>query len=306
MRPTDVMPQMLIDELVRLGKLDPDWVQFEELEANHYRARIRQPTWLRRLASGGTDAFAMHAGSTWLINGPKVFRPAPEQCAALEQIEVRLTLEEYAQPYPALLVALPRGQYGPFNSVLCHRHPRPYLIMTLNSDDHTNDICTTVARTDGNQIEVSIQRFDADLAELSQVAARVLRVACNSCLALAHYGNHLGYLFPKEVENDRRLAREQTERGERARRRLALAVQQVTFSQEITLHRTERRAWDGEPGCSGAQKSTHWRRGHWHTVPHGPGRSLRKKVLYPPVLVRADLFTGDLADTLTSYQTSKA
>ncbi|MHB0927277.1 MAG: hypothetical protein ACYC1F_12335 [Gallionellaceae bacterium] len=39
----------------------------------------------------------------------------------------------------------------------------------------------------------------------------------------------------------------------------------------------------------GSEMSAHWRRGHWRIQPHGPGRTLRKRVWIMPVLVRSDL-----------------
>ena len=39
---------------------------------------------------------------------------------------------------------------------------------------------------------------------------------------------------------------------------------------------------------SGASKRSHWRKGHWRSQRHGPGRSLRRLALIKPVLVNAD------------------
>ena len=89
-----------------------------------------------------------------------------------------------------------------------------------------------------------------------------MRIAVNSCLALTHYGNHLNYLFPKELERDRQLASEDSERGRRARARIKLAVQVASFSQEVCLHRVSSRVrHDGGP--TGSSKPCHWRSGHW-------------------------------------------
>jgi hypothetical protein len=361
-RATDIMSKFLIDELLRLARIDRDWCEWQSLEPdNHhgkYRAKPKHKTWLSELWISGADAFANWAQSTWLIDGPKIFRPTVEQCAALEQIAVNLELHEYAQPYPALLVDLPEGRYQQFTSVLVHRSPHLLTCLTM-SKDNKHDITTTVA-VDGRPIEVSLQTFDADafadtmvengieydkitgsarvlkedkrLANVvggdapmrtivsnvlengkgklkkgeggaasidvsinligkqeASVCGRALRVAVNSCLALANFGHHAEYLFPKELERDQRqMDREAREhRKERpARDRVKIAPRLVTFLRDVKLHHTEESHEAGEP--QGGEKSTHWRRGHWHAVLHGVGKSQRKLKLYPPVLVRAD------------------
>lgn len=301
MRPIDIVPKPMLDELLRLGRLDREWAVFEELEWPQYRCAPKYPTWLTRINGNGADYFSQLAISTWLVDGPKVFRPTAEQCAALEQIEVRVSLEDYSQPYPALAVELPRELYDSYVCCVCFRHPRPYFIGCLFSRDHLHDITTTVARNDGEYMEKSLTSFEENCREDAPWASRVLRVACNACLALSHYGSHLNYLFPKEVDSDRRLARENSERGNRAKRRLSLAVQVASFDQEVVLHRTERKKWEGEPGCSGREMPPHWRRGHWRTQPCGIGRSQRKRILVPPVMVRADLFVGQPSNTEVTY-----
>ncbi len=298
MRPTDLFPQILIDELLRLYRLDPEWVRWEYLPDDHYQASCVQTTQLRKFWSSGADAFAQFAASVWLANGPKVFIPTLEQCQALEQVAVNLRKEDYSQPYPALLVVLPKDRYAPFTNVLCHNQGT-ILSCVLHSHNHLHDITTTVARQD-TLIEESLQKFDADCAANGPTAGLALRVACNSCLALSHYGNHLDYLFPKEVERDKRLGRERSERGERARSRIPLAVMIASLDQEVKLHRVEHRTH--EPGYTGKSLTCHWRSGHWHTVAHGTGKTQRKRVLYPPVLVRADLFTGDSSNLSTTYK----
>lgn len=298
-RVSDILPKDLSDELLRLARLDRDWMEWTPLKPPTYTARCRYPTRLCWMRMSGSDAFSMWGYSLWLLDGPKVFRPTTQQCQALEQIEVRLELGEYAQPYPALLVDLPSG-YGPFESVLCFR-PDHILIYVLNSKDHLSDITTSIA-VDGRPIETSLQTYDDDCAADAPHAARALRVACNACLALANYGCTADYLYPKEVASDARLATEAGERGARARGRLATAPYLVRLAQDVVLHHTERaERRPGEP--TGAEMPAHWRRGHWAMQAHGPQHSLRKRILRPPVFVRADRFLGDRADTSTTYHT---
>jgi hypothetical protein len=378
-RATDVMPKFLIKELLRLARIDRDWCEYVNLPNARYKAHSKLPTFLRELWISGADAFSMWALSTWLIDGPKIFRPTVEQCEALEQVAVNVELTDYAQPYPAILIDLPPKRYGCYTHVICHHSPPRLLTCLTNSDDNLHDVATTVA-VDGRPIEVSLQKFDDDAfratlldndivfdpegqtkvlaqrldkkagdvhavgqegptrlivrnvlthgkgkikpsetepgagsldvyihplhAAEAAICGKALRVAVNSCLALANFGCHAKYLFPKELVRDRsQMVREERERRHErpARDRVKLAPSLVSFVRDVKLHHTERISSEhGEP--TGKEKPTHWRRGHWHTVIHGVGRTQRKLKLFPPVLVRADRIT-DQERVSTVYHT---
>jgi hypothetical protein len=244
----------------------------------------------------------MWATSIWLTDGPKVFRPTLVQCQALENVEVRLNFEDYAQPYPALMVELPENDdYAPFIDVICFQSEH-MLIFNLLSKGRTDDITTIIGKYQNRGLlEESFQRYDESCASLQKIAARALRVAANSCLALVGHEITTGYLFSKEVENDRRLAGEQTDRGERARQRLPLHAMLVAFQRDVVLHKTEGGHLAGDP--TGREVGCHWRRGHYTMQPYGPGNSLRKRRLRLPVMVRADKFLGNLSDTVTTMRT---
>ncbi len=299
----DVLPKTLQQELLRLAKLDRNWLEWRTIPdepgqlKNRYSCEVKYPTWIRKLWKSGADGFVMWAASLWLVDGPKIFRPSKEQCTALEQVDVRITLSDYSQPYPTLLVDLPTG-YEPFTTVLCHRSER-MLTCVSHSIGNLNDITTTIA-VDGRPIEESLHRYDDDAASLAVTCGRILRVAVNSCLCLVNYGYMSDYLYPKEVESDKRLARENSPRGEKARYRVVTAPFLTKFSQEVTLHRVEKKDYDPNP--TGREVKSHWRRGHWAVQVHGPQMSLRKRILRPPVLVRADKFLGDQGDTTTVYR----
>lgn len=300
----DIVPPMLAKELLRLARIERSWLEIKHLPDEHYAAAIKDAvglTWIRKLWKTGADAFGMQASSTWLFDGPKSFRPTVEQCAALEQIEVRLELHEYAQPYPALLIELPQNYYAPFESVLCYRSDDGQMVsLCSHTSTRADDIVTTI-RTDGRPMEISLQRYDLNIDDdLSRVCGRVLRVAVNACLALTNYGCQVEALRGSEVDRDRKWAKEQSERGERARERLATAVRVVGFTQEVKLHTDE--GGRGPSEYTGREVTPHWRRGHWRMQRHGPHNSLIKRVLIKPVLVRADLFVGETSDTVAEYR----
>lgn len=302
MTTADMIHPSVHGELIRLAKLDRGWVQIEVLEDGSYAARPKYRTELLKLVRSGADMFSFWAFSVWLADGPKIFRPTPEQCDALEQIAVNVELADYAQPYPALAVELPKGRYGTFRSVICHHAQDGMLSCVTITESNRDDIVTTIHR-DGHPIEQSLQTYDDSIDnELGRLCGRALRVAVNSCLALVNFGCHFDYLLKKEAERDRGLAGENSERGERARKRLALHLLEVSFDRTVVLHRTEGRI-RAEPGTpTGREVAPHWRRGHWHTVAHGVGKAERKRVLYPPTLVRKDKMLGDETVTSTTYR----
>lgn len=297
MRPTDLYPREVIDELLRCARLDRKWVRFEHGPSLTYRAYTETDTWLRQTWFSGADAFAMLAGSVWLLNGPKVFIPTLEQQAALEQVELRLHVSDYSQPFSALLVKV---DIPPFIGVTCY-HDENLIVAVLHSVGHLNDITTTIVDKQVDFIETSVCRFDNDCKDSAPQASRALRVALNSCLALSNYGCHCNYLYPKEVARDQKsVAKDRGDHGKHALKRLALAVQRVSFDNVVHLHRTEGRQQTGE--TSGRSVGTHWRRGHWRSQHYGIGNTQVKQVLIAPVLVRADLFTGETSDTTTTYR----
>jgi hypothetical protein len=313
MRAHEVIPiDAVRAELLRLARLDREWVEYENCEAppgtpadmlkfQHYRAQCRHKTWLAKYIKNGCDFFAMHAESIWLADGPKCFKPTPDQCAALENVEVRLTLDDYRQPYPAILIELP-ASYAPFYGVIVCRKA-DMLNCVLRSPRAEHDIVTTVGVSNrGEPIEKSLMRFDPDCCDDSKAAARALRVAVNSCLALANWPHTARLMYPKEHEADEHFARhaKNEESRRRAQQRLSLAVQSLAFNQEIAFHHVEGGADPSIP--TGRQVATHWRRGHWARVACGVGRSERRLTFRKAVLVRADLFAGDPANTAATYK----
>lgn len=308
-RAYDVYPADIARELIKLAKRDPNWVDVKVFPNGEYAALpkywSRERLLLARLYDlRGGDVFAMWAASRWLADGPKVFRPTAEQCAALEQVEVSLTLRDYRQPYSTLYVEFPAGRYAPFNGcVVFHTDDREMVNCDLRSSDENRNIVTTIRR-DERPMERSIQAFDESCADDREVASVALRVAINSCLALCNFGHVARLAFPGEVERDRKWSREQSERGARARERVHTAVTEVSFAQDVKLHSDLRgRGSDGDH--AGAERPFHWRRGHMRAKSgYGDARRAGEQVplvYVRPCMVRADKLTVDVSETSVEY-----
>jgi len=283
-RISDVVPDGTRDELLRLVRTRRDWVTIHWLDDANFQGVIHLRTPIARAVRNGNDALAMYSLSVWLADGPKVFRPSPLQAEALSQVELRLALADYEQPFQAVLVDLPPG-FGPFLSVLVAK-VHGVLVCSLFSEGNRDDVVTVVS-TKGT-LEAAVNSVEPGIsAEATAHAVAALRVAVNSCLALANYPHTVEFLYPKEAERDARLAKEPTERGRRAASRVH--PQLATLDREVKLHRCEGRT-GSEP--TGREVASHWRRGHWAMVACGEGRSQRRRVFRASVLVRADKAVG--------------
>jgi hypothetical protein len=74
------------------------------------------------------------------------------------------------------------------------------------------------------------------------------------------------------------------------------------FAQEVTLYHKAQATGQHGTGEGGWTVSPHWRRGHWRWQPYGLGRSERRRVAIPSILVNAHLFAGAPSDTVTTYR----
>lgn len=295
-----VAPSILREELIRVARIDRNWVDIKPLAFPEYACNINPfiRTWLPKYCTTGADILGMKAASIALLDGIKIFHPTEAQSRPLENVSVNLHIADFSSPYTALLVMV---DYKPFTAVLVYHEPG-YIVCVSQTPDYKDNIVTTIGNADA-EIEESVTKYEDSIeSELHLPAAKALRVALNSCLALSNFGHHSRYLLPHDVERDTKFARENSERGQKAKARLKEAIQVIAFSQEVKLHTSVYPDPNMTFGHTGREMSTHWRRGHWAMQAHGPQHSLRKRIFRPPVLVRADMFAGDLANTSTSYK----
>lgn len=310
-RPSDLWPEPLMSEMRRLARLGVDPVKVVGDEDNFSASPAVSSPYFEYCTSG-QDFLSLLVAVSWLRCGPKIANVTEEQWQALSRVEVRLEVKDFRLPYPCLLINMPPGKMHEY--VILHERevldragsPIPVLIGTSVSRNHQHDIVNAIRQREGRDVEASLSLHNDDVSdEEAESALSSFRVACNLALAMTNYGYQSEYLFPKEVEREQKYVRKgnrPSRDGVRPSDRLADQPLLVTLDRRVKLSRREGGATDNSGSVGGREMPFHWRRGHWHRVPCGKGRAERKLVLYPPVMVRADLLNADVMDTTTTYQ----
>lgn len=299
-----VMIPQLLDELPMLSAQAEDgkWVEIIEDEPPTFRLQFKEGlrcppfiaamiTRLREVAGGGLNAndwCGMLATSQWLRNGCMVVWPTPEQAEAFEHVDVNLELIDYQQPYPAVVCEVPHCPGRKFKYVTCHHHSPEILCLVIGSFTGDDDITTMIRHRKGHPIDEYLQIVDDSVGDLIQWSLRAQRIALNMMLALTNWGYKDELAYPKAYRNDEWMAKEDSERGRKARARLRTHLRRVSFNHEVIVRRPAPKPESSTP--TGKTVAPHWVRGHWKMQPHGPQNSLRKRAFVAPYLVHPDLY----------------
>lgn len=293
-RVTELIEPVMLDELLRLGKVKPRWMDVVVDEPPKFKCVANTTTWLKSTCRTGADYVGLYVLSRFVADGPKVVEPFERQCEAMRHVAIELELTDLSMPYDTVAVVMPTGWR--YRTVFVHRYSPQLLLMVLHSHDHLDDVTTVVHWTDGRHVERSLETLYDDLDALLPETLAAQRVALNCCLLLSNYGHDLRPALPKELQRDEGLAASGGERGHRAAQRVSLALQVASFSRDVVF---ERHAPSTSTGTSGREMPPHWVRGHWRMQAHGAGNLLRKRLFVAPYMARADLFVGRPSDTVT-------
>lgn len=251
------------------------------------------------------------------VDGPKIFRPTYEQCLALEQVEPRMSVNDYRQPYPTMMVEFPERyqailetdsedfakrteRAAPFCCTIHHDAELPCLVIsTLWSNGlsivrtiHHFGCAQTIQEVISNAKDLPDDAI-TPLPEEESSSLRAFRVALNGLLLLTMYP---GKVAPENPSHYARLERYLTNARkhgdtEQAARDLRMSPLLCEFEQRVVLYdelHTDRR--DSVP--TGATVGIHWRRGHMRNQPHGPANTLRKLIFIKPVLIHSERGAG--------------
>lgn len=309
---SDIFPQGMAQALLEAYLVDPEWFDIEDMEGNLMKATPRASALYYCALTGlnpqeQCECLSCWSTSCWLGEGPKIYTPSEEVCKSLAMVDMRIDPTDYRQPFDHFAVDLTNFHEGSPYEICFVSQFKFGLVCTLGSSTKSGN---------GESVSILFQphqetKEGKTLEELfcervfreennwkdAEVISKCFRITFNSAIALTNFGGSLAYLLPGEIERDARLCLEDSERGERARMRTRLQFQGIRLHHEVSLHRQKGSHSTTVDGETGREVRTHWRRGHWANVAHGPQHSLRKLVFRPPVMVRADRATGDAITT---------
>ncbi len=256
--------------------------------------------------------------SQLLGGGPKIYRPTAEETEALEHVELRLPVSDYEQPFETFAVEFPAayaskrkipevsgpGESDPYLAI-AHR-AASWLLVGVFMEGNIVDIIGVDLTDSGRSMEATLDNNVAEGAHAKNLK-RLLRVTLNSCLLLTNYGCvRVGYDDPKGVKKLKERANRNDAQAEWHRHLLAATPVVYRVDQHIKLFRERRYVRRDGDGESGRQVGPHWRNGHWCWQPHGPGNTLRKKIMRPGLFVNPHLFFGQMSDTNVTMTTGGA
>jgi hypothetical protein len=247
-----------------------------------------------------------------LATGPKLFKVNRETCEALAQVEPNIAVNDYQQPYEAMIVELdqewvrslgipPNGLQMPRYALLWHHKPLGMVVCSLVRDSSCTGL-TMIMVMGGrkNTIEEMLYVDGAQFGGRSEdgdaeYAYKLHRVALNYSLLAVHLGTKsTGWADPKWHAKHAKL------KGERGELFRLGDIELMDLAQKIQLVRRERINDGGQDG-DGTPHKPHWRRGHFRNQPCGPGRSQRKLVFIAPVFIHSELVL-DQSSTSVVYQ----
>jgi hypothetical protein len=256
---------------------------------------------------GASSVIEGYTMSKMLAAGPKVFAFDALTCEALENFELNVACADYQQPFPSVVIELPRdyiqkrvvpfdrGVHAPDFAVVHHDREQNVVMLIIRMSSHqvlTRLLKLDLAPTLEEVWEMGRRSWGPEdslamTPEENALGAAICKLALNVCLLATTYGiKDLGPNNPSYWERLKRQAKVAHKKGrERLDQvQLELLTQPVryAFAEEVVVF--QREANSGEGGGGGTVKP-HWRRGHWRLQPCGPGRSERRRIAIPSVLV---------------------
>lgn len=322
-----IVPDELIAPLKILGKYD--WVRWTMTDKSPPTTSVemRLPTdpallnyphliaWIQELfPTQLLPLLELYAKSKALAEGPKLLCPAAEQCEALEHVDVNVSFDDYAQPFPTFLLGLPldyrrkladRFQVECPQLFLIHHDARTRYIFSFRSEGDAGISYCHYMLPYLKTVEEAL-RCGEEEGNAFRQSKVIQRVALNFGLLMTYYGvRDLGPVDPQSHEKQvRNSGRKNRAKADRAKHLLDAEINLIEFEQDVVVYdRSEAQQSDSEGG--GSARRTHWRRGHFRRQVCGHARSARKLIFIKPIFVNAHRFQGDVADTEYRLHTAK-
>jgi hypothetical protein len=320
-----LIPEFWEQELVYFKRQGPNDV------STYYHPGVSEKFKLVFAIHRGLEGLAVSA-NTYCLNqvlyhGPKILRLTNLDYELLEETEVNVPLNEYKQPYPAMVVEFPeeylkareipnimagelsRTTWKPQDAI---NKPR---CVVVAYDEQSQVLIADMLSNDGQGFSCSIRdmayNIDENLERLLQpgneladslpisederdVAKRLMRAAINACLIATEIG------YSKRPQNPVHLKRLQhyvdvarkkkSERLAKAQRDVRQHPQILEINQEVLLKTARER--DRTEGGTEREVGPHRRKGHHRRQRHGPALSLVKRIWIPPTRVNWHKFAG--------------
>jgi hypothetical protein len=280
-----------VDTLARWHIASPETKKYMILITAQKNAAIKMETYL----------LAQELGP-----GPKVFRPSVEQCFALEKMKLTIDVEDFAMPFPTMILELPEEYLKARNpnaacSVLHFNKEANFFLHCVNNADGTaykawhpiNDGQEVESWFDGkfkDMGDIPIQMDEKDAEETFR------RVALNYCLLLDEVGCHL--VGPDSPNKYSELVRtSQRNKVFKKNNKINVRTHPMVYAidrevQLVKIVKNESELPAATPADTGRTLSPHNRRGYYRMQPHGPANSLRKRIRIPAVIVNKHLLSG--------------
>jgi hypothetical protein len=307
------LPYYLAVKQFDLLRITPHRFEFHPHEAAPAIALSMVSTVFQMGASSCIETLVM---SRTLAQGPKLFTFDALTCEALENFELSLSTTDYSQPFPSVVIELPAdytrkrvvpfdaGQHSPDFVIVRHEPEAQCVMVVMHMTSHqamTRLLKLDSAWTLEEMWAKGKRTWDASdsldmTPEETVLGSALSKMALNVCLMATAYGVRcLGPSNPSHYERLKRYvkvaAKKGRERLERAEMDVLMAPVRYAFAEDVTLfHRETGEGWSDKGGWT---VTPHWRRGHWRWQPCGPGRSERRRIAIPSVLVNAHKLVGE-------------
>lgn len=265
----------------------------------------------RRAGKSGLVLCFLDCVGQLAVKGPKLFRPTVEQCEAMEHVEVRIPMTDYAQPYEAMVVEFPEayrksleirskamesGRKAPRHVFLRH-WPETTVFYSVARFGEEEVAYLFQDRPEFPTAEEALKIHHGKDGADQVIAEAMTRVCMNLCLLLTNHPTRVAPSNPTALAKAQRRRDSNGLNGYNFEARTHVHL--ITFDREVVVRGKQKK----RPAAGGTHASPqpHWRRGHWRNQPCGAGKTETRRVLIPPVFVREEELVGGLEQTSTTY-----
>lgn len=267
-------------------------------------------------AMGASSVIEGYTMSKMLSEGPKVFSFDALTCEALENFDLNVSCADYSQPFSSVVIELPknyterrvvpfdRGTHAPDFAVVHHDPKGQVVMLIIRMSSHqvlTRLLKLDLAPTLEEVWDMAKRSWGPEdslqmTPEENALGTSLCKLALNVCLLGTTYG--VRCLGPDNPSHHRRLQHFAQVARKKGRDRVAQAdidlltlPMRYTFAEDVVLYHREAVSSEAD-GKGGWTMTPHWRRGHYRLQPCGPGRSDRRRIAIPSVLVNGHMLVA--------------